>query len=132
MFNRIILIGRLTRDPELRYTQSSLPVANFTLAVDRPYKNKQGDRETDFIDITAWRKLAELCAEYLYKGRQVAVEGRLEIQHYETQDGQKRKAAKVMADNVYFLSGPKEKKTQENNESNVADGMSFSEDEIPF
>ena len=103
MLNRIILIGRLTRDPELRYVPSGQPVASFTLAVDRPFTNQQGERQTDFIDIVAWRRLAEQVTQHLAKGRLVAVEGRLQIRSYETQDGQKRKAAEVVADAVRFL-----------------------------
>jgi single-strand DNA-binding protein len=103
MYNRIILIGRLTRDPELRYVPSGAPVASFTLAVDRPFRDQQGNRETDFIDIVAWRKLAEQVSQYMAKGRMVAVEGRLQIRSYETQDGQKRKVSEVVADGVRFL-----------------------------
>ncbi len=103
MLNRIILIGRLTRDPELRYVPSGQPVSSFTLAVDRPFVNQQGERGTDFIDIVAWRRLAEQVTQHLSKGRLVAVEGRLQIRSYETQDGQKRKVAEVVADGVRFL-----------------------------
>ena len=103
MLNRIILIGRLTRDPELRYVPSGQPVASFTLAVDRPFVNQQGERNTDFIDIVAWRRLAEQVTQHLNKGRLVAVEGRLQIRSYETQDGQERKVAEVVADAVRFL-----------------------------
>ncbi len=103
MYNRVILIGRLTRDPELRYVPSGAPVASFTLAVDRPFRDQQGNRETDFIDIVAWRKLAEQVSQYVTKGRLVAVEGRLQIRSYETQDGQKRKVAEVVADGIRFL-----------------------------
>lgn len=101
--NRIFLVGRLTRDPELRYVPSGQPVANFTLAVDRSFKNSQGERETDFIDIVAWRKSAELATQYLSKGRLVAVEGRLQIRSYEAQDGTKRKVAEVVTDRIQFL-----------------------------
>ena len=104
MLNRIVLIGRLTRDPELRYTQSGIAVASFTLAVDRSYKSATGERETDFIDITVWRQQAENCAKYLAKGKLAAVDGSLHIRSYETSDGQKRKAAEVVADTVRFLS----------------------------
>ncbi|NLK51752.1 MAG: single-stranded DNA-binding protein [Syntrophomonadaceae bacterium] len=104
MLNKVILIGRLTRDPEMRFTSNGIPVTTFSLAVNRPFQNKQGEKETDFIDIVAWRQLGELCANYLHKGRMAAVEGRLEIQTYETQDGQKRKATRVVAQNVQFLS----------------------------
>lgn len=105
MLNRVILIGRLTRDPELRYTQNGgIPVVRFTLAVDRNYQNQQGERETDFIDIVAWRRLAEICSQYLTKGSLAAVEGRLQIRSYEGQDGQRRKVAEIVADDVRFLS----------------------------
>ena len=101
--NKIFLIGRLTRDPELRYVPSGQPVANFTLAVDRPFKNSQGERDTDFIDIVAWRKSAELATQHLSKGRLVAVEGRLQIRSYEAQDGTRRKGAEVVTDRIQFL-----------------------------
>lgn len=103
MLNRVVLIGRLTRDPELRYVPSGQPVATFTVAVDRPFANQQGERGTDFIPIVAWRKLAEQASQYLSKGRLVAVEGRLQIRDYETQDGQKRRAAEIVADAIRFL-----------------------------
>ncbi|MGE5509468.1 MAG: single-stranded DNA-binding protein [Chitinophagales bacterium] len=108
MLNRIILIGRLTADPALRYTQSGKAVTRFTLAVDRRPRGGQAERETDFIDIVVWEKLGELCANHLGKGRMVAVEGRLQIRSYEAQDGQKRKAAEVVAENVQFLDWPKD------------------------
>ncbi len=107
MLNTVILIGRLTRNPELRYTGSGTAVASFTLAVDRPFNNQQGERETDFIDIVCWRQLAEQVSQHLTKGRLVAVEGRLQIRSYETQDGQRRKAAEVVASAVRFLDRPR-------------------------
>jgi single-strand DNA-binding protein len=94
--NHIVLIGRLTRDPELRYTPNNVSVANFDLAVDRPVTNQAGEREADFIRIVVWQKTAELCANYLKKGRLCAVEGRLQIRSYEAQDGQKRRVAEVV------------------------------------
>lgn len=103
MLNRIILIGRLVADPTLRYTQSGIAVATFTLAVDRAFANQQGEREADFIDIVVWRRLAETCANHLFKGRLVAVEGRLQIRSYDDQNGIRRKAAEIIADNVRFL-----------------------------
>ncbi len=99
MLNRVILIGRLTRDPELKYTTNGTAVATFTLAINRRF-NKE---ETDFIDVVTWKGLAENCANYLGKGRLAAVEGRLQIRSYETKEGQKRKVAEVVADDVRFL-----------------------------
>lgn len=110
MLNRVILIGRLTRDPELRYTAAGVAVTTFTLAVDRNYVNQQGERGTDFIRITVWRKLAETCANHLGKGRLVAVDGRLQTRSYETPDGQKRQATDVVAEDVRFLDWPKDGK----------------------
>jgi single-strand DNA-binding protein len=106
MLNRIVLIGRLVRDPELRYTPNGVATCGFSLAVDRPFVNQKGERETDFIDVVIWRKLAETCAAHLGKGRLVAVEGRLQIRSFETAEGQKRKVAEVVADNVRFLDWP--------------------------
>ena len=99
MLNRVILIGRLTRDPELKYTTNGTAVATFTLAINRRF-NKE---ETDFIDVVTWKGLAENCANYLGKGRLAAVEGRLQVRSYETKEGQKRKVAEVVADDVRFL-----------------------------
>ena len=101
--NKAILIGRLTADPNLRYTQSGNAVANFTLAVDRPYASQGGEKEVDFIDIVTWRKLAEIVANNLEKGRLVAVEGRLQIRSYDDQKGVRRKVAEIVADQVKFL-----------------------------
>lgn len=103
MLNRIILIGRLTRDPELRYTPAGNPVATFTLAVDRPFRRAQGEREADFIPIVAWRKLGETVSQYVGKGRLVAVEGRLQVRKYETKDGAPGRATEVIASAVRFL-----------------------------
>lgn len=99
MLNRVILIGRLTRDPELKYTPNGTAVCTFTLAIDRKFNRD----ETDFIDIVVWRGLAENCASYLAKGRLAAVEGRLQVRTYENQEGQKRKVTEVVADDVRFL-----------------------------
>lgn len=106
--NHIVLIGRLTRDPELRYTPNGVAVANFDLAVDRPTTNQQGEKETDFIRIVVWQKQAENCANYLKKGRLCAVEGRLQIRSYTNQDGQKRWVTEVVASFVQFLERSRE------------------------
>lgn len=103
MLNRVVLIGRLTQDPELRYTNSGTAVASFSLAVDRPRLNQAGERETDFINIVVWQKQAELCAQYLHKGRLAAVDGRLQIRTYDNREGQKVRVAEVVADTVRFL-----------------------------
>lgn len=103
MLNKIILIGRLVADPQLRYTQSGIAVTSFTLAVDRPFTSQGGEREADFIDIVTWRKQAEVCANHLNKGRLVAIEGRLQIRSYDDQNNIRRKAAEVVADQVRFL-----------------------------
>ena len=103
MLNRIILMGRLTRDPELRHTQTGTPVASFSLAVDRDFKDRNtGEKATDFIDIVAWRQTAEFVSRYFTKGRMAVVEGRLQLRDWTDRDGNKRRAAEVVADNVYF------------------------------
>jgi len=101
--NNVVLIGNLTRDPELRYTPSGLPVATLRLAVNRSFTNQQGEIETDFFNVVVWRNQAEKCAEYLSKGRQVAVTGRLQSRSWEANDGQKRSTIEVVADRVVFL-----------------------------
>jgi single-strand DNA-binding protein len=103
MLNRIIIMGRLTRDPELRHTQSGIAVASFSLAVDRDFKNKEsGEKATDFIDVVVWRSTAEFGSKYFTKGRMAVVEGRLQIRDWNDKDGNKRRNAEVVADNVYF------------------------------
>jgi len=103
MLNRIILIGRLVADPEIRFTQTGVSVANFRIAVDRNFKSATGEKETDFINIVAWRKLAELVGEYVKKGRLIAVEGSLHQRSYQTREGENRTTYEVQADNVQFL-----------------------------
>ena len=102
MLNKIILMGRLTRDPELRRTQAGTAVVSFSLAVDRDYKDQSGEKETDFIDIVAWRNTAEVVSKYFTKGRMAVVEGRLQIRDWTDKDGGKRRSAEVIAENVYF------------------------------
>lgn len=114
MLNKVALIGRLTKDPELRYTTSGVPATRFTLAVNRNFTNSQGEREADFIPIQVWRGVAENCAKYLKKGRLVAVSGRIQTRSYE-QDGQRRYTWEVVADEVQFLEWG-EKKEQEQGE----------------
>ena len=103
MLNHITIMGRLTRDPELRRTGSGIAVASFTLAVDRDFSPKDGDeRETDFIDCVAWRQTGEFVSKYFTKGRMAVVSGRLQIRNWNDKDGNKRRSAEVVADNVYF------------------------------
>ena len=102
MLNKIILMGRLTRDPELRKTGNGTAVTSFTLAVDRDYKPQDGERETDFIDVVAWRGTAEFVFKYFSKGRMAVVEGRLQVRDWTDKDGNKRRSTEVVADNVYF------------------------------
>ena len=103
MLNKIIIMGRLTRDPELRRTQTGTPVASFTLAVDRDFKDKStGERATDFIDVVAWRQTGEFVSRFFTKGRMAVVEGRLQIREWTDKEGNKRRSAEVVAENVYF------------------------------
>ncbi len=103
MLNHIVLMGRLTRDPELRKTQSGVSVASFSLAVDRDFQNRDsGEKQTDFIDIVAWRSTAEFVSKYFSKGKMAVVSGRLQIRDWTDREGGKRRSAEVVADNVYF------------------------------
>lgn len=101
--NKVFLIGRLTRDPELRYTSSNIAVATFSIAVDRNFSNAAGEREADFINIIVWRKQAENVKNYMHKGSQVAIDGRIQTRSYDDTDGKKRYVTEVVADNVQFL-----------------------------
>ncbi len=103
MLNHITIMGRLTRDPELRYTQSNTPVASFSLAVDRDFSSREtGERQTDFIDCVAWRSTAEFVSKYFQKGSMAVVSGRLQIRDWTDRDNNKRRSAEVVVDNVYF------------------------------
>jgi len=130
VLNRAILIGRLTADPELRYTQQGHAVTTFRIAVDRPFSNQQGERETDFFQIVTWRKLAESCARNLNKGRLVAVEGRLQNRSFQTHLGETRWVTEVVADSVRFLDWPRE---QQQGEAAADEGVEWGEeDSVPF
>jgi len=115
--NKVFLIGRLVRDPELRYTSSNLPVATFSIAVNRTFANQNGEREADFINIVVWRKQAENCKNYINQGSQVAIDGRLQTRSYDDQNGQKRYVTEVVADNVQFLDtkAAREQRVETNN-----------------
>ncbi len=134
MLNNVILIGRLTQDPELRYTSGEgVAVTNFTIAVDRPFPNQQGEREADFIRIVAWRKQAENIANYLKKGSLCAVEGRLQIRSYDDREGIRRIAAEVVARNVQFLDrrGKNDADASEDPFSG-GDSMDVKGEDVPF
>jgi len=131
MLNNVVLIGRLTKDPELRYTPTGVAVATFTLAVDRSFTNQQGEREADFIPIVVWRKLAETCANHIGKGRLVAVQGRIQVRTYDANDGQRRWVTEIVAENVRFLDrGKADPKDQ--SDSSFGNEVSFSDEDIPF
>lgn len=143
MLNRVILIGRLTKDPELRYTPAGVAVTTFTLAVDRPFTNNNKEKEADFIPVVAWRQLAETCANYLRKGRLAAVEGRMQVRNYDNNEGRKVYVTEVIADNVRFLESPKsgeggqnlERQEQQSpNDPFKDDGkpLDISDDDLPF
>ena len=102
MLNKIVIMGRLTRDPELRRTQSGTAVTSFSIACDRDFKSQSGEKETDFIDVVAWRGTAEFVSKYFAKGRMAVVEGRLQIRDWTVNNGGKRRSAEVVADNIYF------------------------------
>lgn len=108
MLNQIVLMGRLTRDPELRHTQSGLSVTSFTIAVDRDFGQNGEEKQTDFIDIVAWRNTAEFVSKYFTKGRMAVVNGRLQIRDWTDKDGNKRRNAEVLADRVYFGDSKRE------------------------
>jgi len=114
MLNKVILIGRLATDPELKYTASGVAVTSFRIAVDRPFggRNAEGEKETDFIDIVAWKQSAEFAANYLNKGRLIAVDGRLQIRNWVAQDGTKRRSAEVVANDLRSLERPRDPNAQ--------------------
>lgn len=114
MLNKIVLMGRMVADPELRRTGSGTPVASFTLAVDRDFADKQsGEKETDFIDIVAWRSTADFVSKYFSKGRMAVVSGRLQIRNWTDKDGNKRRTAEVIAESVYFGDSKKDDSTMQ-------------------
>lgn len=144
MINRVVLVGRLTRDPELRSTQSGISVTRFTLACDRPFTGQEGKREADFIDCVVWRKQAENVAQYLSKGKLAGVEGRLQISSYTDKDQQTRYRAEVVADSVRFLesknsgssgSAPAYKPPASSGDHDAfssGGNMNLSDDDLPF
>ena len=130
MLNRVILIGRLTKDPELRYTPNGTAVATFTLAVNRSRANQEGERETDFIPVVVWQKQAENCANYIGKGSLVAVDGRLQVRTFDGKDGQRRWITEVVAENVRFLDRREGVGSQ--GTSTFGSEVEFTDDDLPF
>lgn len=141
MLNRVILIGRLTKDPELRYTPAGVAVTQFTLAVDRPFTSQGGEREADFIPVVTWRQLAETCANYLRKGRLTAVEGRIQTRNYENNEGKRVYVTEIIADNVRFLESGNSRNqsspppSEPNNKDPFSDDgkpIDIADDDLPF
>ena len=134
--NKVELLGRLTKDPEIRYTQSNTPVASFTLAVNRRFA-KEGEQQADFINIVAWNKTAEFCGKYFKKGSQIALVGRIQTRNWEDDNGQKRYATEVVAEEVYFADSKKDI-TEDNGEPTdvtnevYEETMVTSGDDLPF
>lgn len=129
MLNNVVLMGRLTKDPELRQTPQGVSVAQFSLAVDRNY-SKGEEKQTDFINIIAWRNTADFVSKYFTKGQLVAIRGRLQTRKWQDQSGQKRYATDVVADEVFFAES--KGKTEQTNENPIMEGFSVSDDNLPF
>ena len=149
MLNRVVLVGRLTKDPELRYTPSGVAVANFTIAVNRPFSNQQGDREADFINCVVWRKPAENTANFLRKGSLAGVDGRVQTRSYDNNEGRRVYVTEVVCEAVQFLeprnSNGQSNESQPNHNSNQQNGgykddpfandgrpIDISDDDLPF
>lgn len=131
MLNKCFLLGRMTKDPEIRRTNGGTAVTSFTLAVDRDFKSN-GEKETDFIDVVAWRNTAEFVSKYFSKGRMAIVEGRLQIRDWTDKNGNKRRTAEVVADNVYFWDSKKENKQEPEYKQDDLAEISEEDGELPF
>ncbi|MFK3938915.1 single-stranded DNA-binding protein [Alkalihalobacillus sp. NPDC078783] len=145
MLNRVVLVGRLTKDPELRYTPSGVAVCNFTLAVNRPFTNNNGDREADFINVVVWRKPAENAAQFLVKGSLAGVDGRLQSRSYDNNEGRRVFVIEVVAESVQFLEPRNKSNSEQNNQqqssnngykddpfANDGKPIDISDDDLPF
>ena len=131
--NKVMLIGRLTKEPELRYTQSGTAVANFTLAVNRRFANQDGEREADFINCQAWQKTAEFVANHFKKGQQMALEGRLQVRTYDDNNGQRHWVTEVVADQVEFCgSKPGNAQNNDNSGFGLGEEIEYETDDLPF
>ena len=131
MLNKIIIMGRLTRDPELRRTGSGTAVTSFSLACDRDFKSQSGDKDTDFIEVVAWKNTAEFVSKYFSKGRMAVVEGRLQIRDWTDKSGNKRTTAEVVADNVYFADSKRSESNDNQKENFNALSGRVSDDFVP-
>ncbi len=129
--NKAILLGRLTKDPELRTTQSNVSVCSFTLAIDRPYKNARGERETDFIPCVCWRSTAEFAARYFRKGERMAVVGSIQPRHWDDEQGQRHYITEVVADEVYFADGKREQQGGDDMRSSAPERRSNEDSFMP-
>lgn len=132
MLNRVVMVGRTANEPKLRYSTNGTTVTTFRFAVDRPFKNDKGEKETDFFQIVTFKKLAETCAHNLNKGRLVAVEGRLQTRSFTAQDGSTRWVTEVVADSVRFVDWPREQQQTEAAAEGGELGDEWEDDEVPF
>ena len=132
MLNKVVLMGRLTKDPELRRTGSGTAVTSFSLACDRDFKSKSGDKDTDFIEVVAWKNTAEFVSKYFSKGRMAVVEGRLQIRDWTDKAGNKRTTAEVVADNVYFADSKRSESNDNQKENFNALSGRLSDDFVPI
>ncbi|WP_213818614.1 single-stranded DNA-binding protein [Garciella nitratireducens] len=130
MLNKVCLVGRLTKDPELRYLANGTPVANFTLAVNRTFKNRNGEREADFINIVVWRKQAENCANYIGKGSLVSIVGRIQTRSYDGADGQRRYVTEVVAEEVQFLDSKNSRNSRNSQQNQTSND--FDTNDVPL
>src|SRR5690606_6455589 len=128
--NRVVLVGRLTKDPELRYTPNGVAVANFTVAVNRPFKNQQGEQEADFINCVVWRKQAENLANYMKKGNQIGVDGRVQTRTYEGQDGKTVFVTEILAESIQFLESKNNGNTQQNKKFSTQSNVQQRQDQF--
>ena len=132
MLNKVVIMGRFTKDPELRRTGSGTAVTSFSLACDRDFKSQSGDKETDFIEVVAWKNTAEFVSKYFSKGRMAVVEGRLQIRDWTDKDGGKRRSAEVVADNVYFADSKRSESNDNQKENFNALSGRLSDDFVPI
>lgn len=130
--NHIALIGRLTAEPTLRYTQGGTAVANFTLAVNRKFANQNGEREADFINCQAWQKTAEFVANHFTKGQQMGLEGRLQVRSYDGNDGQKRWVTEVVAEQIHFCGSKSDSSKSGSSSQGLGEEIPFDDNDLPF